>query len=67
MERLILVFEDLNEERIDKYIASEVEDMTRSQIQMLIKDNHITVNGNNVKSNYKLKTVKVKRKQKTLL
>ena len=56
MERLILVFEDLNEERIDKYIASEVEDMTRSQIQMLIKDNHITVNGNNVKNNYKLKT-----------
>lgn len=39
--------------RIDKYI--DIEGLSRSNIQNMIDNNKITVNGNNVKSNYKLR------------
>ena len=55
MERLVLVYKEVEELRIDKYLASELDDMTRTQIQLLITDKNVTVNGNVVKSNYKLK------------
>lgn len=55
MERLVLVYKEVEELRIDKYLASELDDMTRTQIQLLITDKNVTVNGNVIKSNYKLK------------
>lgn len=42
-------------ERIDKFIADSLDDAaSRTQIQQWIKDGHVTVNGNQVKPNYKL-------------
>ncbi|MDO4312895.1 MAG: RluA family pseudouridine synthase [Eubacteriales bacterium] len=45
-----------NEEgvRIDKYLAEELPDMSRSHIQKLIKDGHVIVNQKPVKANYRL-------------
>ncbi len=40
--------------RIDKYI--EIDGITRSQIQKLIDDGNVLVNGNTIKTNYKLKS-----------
>ena len=40
--------------RIDKYI--EIDGLTRSQIQKLIDEGNVLVNGNHIKTNYKLKT-----------
>lgn len=40
--------------RIDKFLADELPELSRSYIQKLIKENQITVNGNIVKANYKL-------------
>ena len=42
-------------ERVDKVIAKEVPEITRSYIQKLIKDDRVKVNGKQVKTNYKLK------------
>ncbi|WP_433946159.1 RluA family pseudouridine synthase [Paenibacillus sp. SN-8-1] len=42
-------------ERIDKYVKECLtEDYSRSQVQLWIEEGHVTVNGNAVKSNYKL-------------
>jgi 23S rRNA pseudouridine1911/1915/1917 synthase len=42
-------------ERIDKFITDAMEeDTSRTQIQQWIKDGHVTVNGKQAKSNYKL-------------
>ncbi|GAA4715794.1 RluA family pseudouridine synthase [Brevibacillus fulvus] len=41
-------------ERIDKFITLQNEDWSRSQVQGWIKEERITVNGQPVKSNYKL-------------
>lgn len=45
-----------NEEgaRIDKYLAEELPDMSRSRIQKLIKDGHCLINQKPVKANYRL-------------
>lgn len=40
--------------RIDKFLSAELPDVSRSYIQKLIKDEHITVNERIVKANYKL-------------
>lgn len=40
--------------RIDKFLSDELPDISRSYIQKLIKEEHITVNGKVVKANYKL-------------
>ena len=42
--------------RIDKFIASHLEGVTRSHIQKLIDEGNVLVDGKNVKSNYKLKS-----------
>lgn len=39
--------------RIDKFLSNAVPDISRSYIQKLIDGGSVTVNGNNVKSNYK--------------
>ena len=41
--------------RIDKFIANVASDLTRSRIQGLISDGNITVNGKVVKANYKVR------------
>lgn len=45
---------DFAKERIDKYIADSMEGVSRSQVQIWIGDGQVTVNGSQVKSNYKL-------------
>lgn len=42
--------------RIDKFIASKLEGVTRSHIQRLIDEGNVLADGRNIKSNYKLKT-----------
>ena len=42
-------------ERIDKYLAQRVEDLTRSAISSLISSGKVTVNGTAVSKNYKVK------------
>ncbi|AOZ91656.1 RNA pseudouridine synthase [Paenibacillus crassostreae] len=53
--REFIVEEGSGKERIDKYIT-EVwgEDVSRSQVQLWINGDHVKVNGNTVKANYKL-------------
>lgn len=41
-------------DRIDKFLADELPDYSRSFIQKMIKDGGVMVNGNTVKSNYRL-------------
>lgn len=41
--------------RIDSYLASNIEEISRSYIQKLIDDGSVFVNGKKVKSNYKVK------------
>ena len=53
MEKLFFTIEK-GGERIDKYLSEQLEDMTRSHIQKLIKENMVRVNGITVKSNFKL-------------
>lgn len=53
MEKLFFTIEK-GGERIVKYLSEQLEDMTRSHIQKLIKENMVRVNGMAVKSNFKL-------------
>lgn len=41
--------------RIDVYISQFRDDLSRSQVQKLITDGKVTVNGKNIKSNYRLR------------
>lgn len=45
---------DKNEGRIDKYLTNQLESMSRSKIQKLIDEGHVLVNGEIIKSNYKI-------------
>ena len=40
-------------ERIDRFLSENLEELSRSYIQKLIKEEHILVNGRPVKANYK--------------
>lgn len=51
----IIIVADVENERIDSYISSKLEDMSRSFVQKLIEENYILVNDKLIKSNYKLK------------
>ncbi len=55
MKEIILECDE-NSARIDAWLAGKLEEYSRSYIQKLCQDGHITVNGVSVKSNYKLKT-----------
>ena len=46
--------ENQDGERIDRYLSEELEDRSRSYIQKLNKENHVTVNQKPVKANYRL-------------
>jgi len=41
--------------RIDVYIAGELDELSRSQVQKLIDETNVSVNGKSVKANYKLR------------
>ncbi len=53
--REIILECDENSARIDAWLAGKLEEYSRSYIQKLCQDGHITVDGVGVKSNYKLK------------
>ncbi len=40
--------------RIDRYLSEQLEDLSRSYLQKLLKDSAVAVNGRTVKSNYKV-------------
>lgn len=49
-----LIEEEQAGERIDKFLSDTLPDLSRSYIQKLIKDGHVTANQKIIKSNYKL-------------
>ena len=55
MEEIKLIYQENDFLRIDKFLSSELNDFTRSQIQMMIEEGSVLVNNKVVKSNYKLK------------
>ena len=54
MSEIIEVTLDVVGERLDKALVTAVSDLTRTQVQRLIKEGQITIDGQNVKSNLKL-------------
>lgn len=46
--------QDTGGQRIDKYLSDQLNDLTRSHIQKLLKEHSVLVNGKPVKANYKL-------------
>lgn len=50
------ITEEQEDERIDKCIAALIDSLSRSFIQKLIKDGKVSVNGQIVKANYRVKT-----------
>lgn len=48
----LVIADGQKKQRIDSYLANCLENITRSRIQKLIKNNLVTVNGNVIKSNY---------------
>src|ERR1044071_7334431 len=56
VERLRIVTDKRQEPlRIDKFLMNRVEGATRNKIQQALEDGHITVNGQPVKPNYKIR------------
>ena len=54
MDEIKLIADD-KDIRIDAYISGKVESLTRSAVQKLINDNHVTVNNKTINKNYKIK------------
>ena len=54
MSRSFIIEKENNGARIDRFLADAAPELSRSRIQKLIKDAHITVNEKPVKSNYRL-------------
>lgn len=54
MENILIVSEEEESLRIDKYLAQQFEQISRTHIQKLLKDNNILVNNNTCKANYKV-------------
>ena len=50
-----IIYTSPKSERIDKFLQSELSDISRTNIQNLISEGYIKVDGNIVKTNYKLK------------
>lgn len=55
MEEIKLI-SDSADARIDAWVTSQVENLSRSYVQKLIEQGNIQVNGSKVKTNYKLRT-----------
>ena len=54
-EYTLTVEEDLENERIDRYVCTTLADLSRSYIQKIIADGGITVCGKSVKASYRVK------------
>lgn len=54
-EEIFRVEADQAGERLDRFLAGVLKDLSRSRIQELIKEGQVTVNGQAVKPNYKIK------------
>lgn len=52
---MTLTFADSTPQRLDAFLASQLADLSRSQIQTLIKDAHILLNGSSAKAKVALK------------
>ena len=52
MQELYLTAEEQGE-RIDRFLSADLEDLSRSYIQKLVKEGGVLVNGNPVKANYR--------------
>lgn len=55
MDKLSLIFLGENTERIDKFVADNVEDLSRNTVGLLIEKGDVLVNGKQVSKSYKLK------------
>ena len=53
-ETTFLVEEEYEGERLDKYLSAVMEDLSRSYIQKLWKQNAVTLNGKAVKASTRL-------------
>lgn len=53
-ELILAVPEEFNGIRIDRYLSDVIPDLSRSYLQRLIEDKHITISGKAVKSNLKV-------------
>ena len=54
MIQTVTVEKEFSGNRVDKFLSEQFSDLSRSYIQKLIKDGHVTANGKIVKANYKL-------------
>ncbi|WP_026893927.1 RluA family pseudouridine synthase [Clostridiisalibacter paucivorans] len=54
MDLIEMIVDEEAEGRIDAYLAKELDEVSRSYIQRLIKKEYITVNGSNIKAKYKI-------------
>lgn len=54
MQEEIFIVKEENNIRIDRFLADQLKDVSRSYIQKLIKDKQVMVNNSPVKSNYKV-------------
>ena len=52
-DKKTIVFEGYSK-RLDVFVADELENLSRSLVQKLIKDGHVTVNGKKVKPSWPL-------------
>lgn len=55
-EFVFQIAEEMENERIDSCISMLIDSLSRSFIQKLIKEGHVSVNGKTVKSSYRVKT-----------
>ena len=55
MNEIDLVYEEKNSVRIDKFLAENIEEITRNAVINLINKGKITVNNKNISKSYKLK------------
>jgi 23S rRNA pseudouridine1911/1915/1917 synthase len=54
MEKMVhIIHEDQKNDRIDKVLSNLNEEWSRSQVQLWIKEGHVLVNGQKIKTNYK--------------
>ena len=51
-----IVSEESDGERVDKYLTMLMDSLSRSYLQKLLKESHVTVGGQPVKANYRIKT-----------
>ena len=54
MEQYLFEIQENQQMRLDKYLAEQFPEQTRSYLQKLIKDGEVLVNGKNVKTGYQL-------------